>query len=732
MAAQGSTPVPAIPRPDIGWKFCKPLDPNDTSQCVCNFCSKVTKGGITRMKEHLMGKKGNVAPCHKCPKEVRDELWGYLNEKKQKDSEAYARVRLDLLDEICDRGDSDEERAFDEGRSEIAAMRDKGKKKVPKGQLDLYLRKPESAITRNRVEKLKQASIREACDKEATARVHQYIARFWYQAGLSFNMIKLESFQDMLAAIGSFGPHLKAPSFHDIRVPLLTKEVEYTEELLKGQKEQWGRFGCSIMSDAWTDRKGRSIINFMVNCSAGTMFLKSIDSSDFVKTGEKLFELLDSIIDEIGEDKVVQVITDNGSSYVRAGKLLQEKRPNLYWTPCAAHCVDLILEDIGKIPLIKKTIGKAIYLVGFIYGHSSTLSLLRFYTDKRELVRHVVTRFATSYLTLERLQQERSHLKKMFVSDDWTNNNLSKETKGRQATKIVFSTAFWNTVSYILLIMGPLVEVLRKADSERKPSMGYTYEAMDKAKEAIKKSFQGNESKYLKIWEIIDGRWTCQLHQPLHAAGHYLNPEFYYSNPDLEFDYEVTKGLYDCIDRLIPSVEIRRKILEELPLYKTGTGMFGEPFAIEQRSKIAPAHWWRMYGLSTPNLQRLAIKIVSLTCSASGCERNWSVFEQIHTKKRNRLEHKRLQDLVFVKYNQALLRRYNVRDELDLISLSDIDECNEWLVGRMDANEDYVGNERVFADEDLTWDIVMDASGLGDDRMTTRQKTKKKKQEFKC
>lgn len=286
MAAQGSNATPEVPqRADPGWKFCKPYDAHDTSRCICNFCGKMTKGGITRMKEHLMAKPGNVAPCPECPKEVRDELWAILNDKKKKDSEAYERVRLNLLDDDCLRGDSDEERAMDEGL-EIATRENKNKK-VLKGQIDMYLQKPESAIAKKKNEKLRQESIRASCDKESTARVHQYIARFWYQAGLSFNMVKLQSFRDMLATVGSFGPHLKPPSYHDIRVPLLAKEVDYTENLLKGQKEQCKRFGCSIMSDAWTDRKQRSIINFMVNCSAGTMFLKLVDASDFVKTGEK-------------------------------------------------------------------------------------------------------------------------------------------------------------------------------------------------------------------------------------------------------------------------------------------------------------------------------------------------------------------------------------------------------------------------------------------------------------
>ena len=64
------------------------------------------------------------------------------------------------------------------------------------------------------------------------------------------------------------------------------------------------------MSDGWTNRKERSL----VNSSRRTMFMKSIDASSMVKTGEKLFELLDSWVEEVGEGNVVQVITDNASN----------------------------------------------------------------------------------------------------------------------------------------------------------------------------------------------------------------------------------------------------------------------------------------------------------------------------------------------------------------------------------------------------------------------------------
>ena len=69
---------------------------------------------------------------------------------------------------------------------------------------------------------------------------------------------------------------------------------------------------------------------------------------------------------------------------------------------------------------------------------------------------------------------------------------------------------------------------------------------------------------------------------------------------------------------------------------------------LTQLTMLFAAHWWESFGSECPQLQKFAIQVLSQTCSASGCERNWSVFERIHTKKRNRLEQKQLNDLIFV------------------------------------------------------------------------------------
>ena len=95
---------------------------------------------------------------------------------------------------------------------------------------------------------------------------------------------------------------------------------------------------------------------------------------------------------------------------------------------------------------------------------------------------------------------------------------------------------------------------------------------------------------------------------------------------------------------------------------------------------------------------------------------------QIHSKKRNRLEQNRLNDLVFIKYNRALKRRYDIRDTIDPISLSNIDESNEWLRGSLDGESD--GDEElVFEDDTLTWGAVARASGVGENSKQTRATT---------
>ncbi|RVW12257.1 hypothetical protein CK203_114247 [Vitis vinifera] len=422
------------------------------------------------------------------------------------------------------------------------------KKPRQKGPMDHFFTPNEEMVVQNRRSgKMNQTTINDAYKKEARERACMLITRWMYEAVIPFNAVTYPSFQPMIEAIGQYGVGMKGPTFHE-----------------------------------------------------GTMFMQSIDASSMIKTGEKMFELLDKWVEQVGEENVIQVITDNHSSYVMAG----------------------------------------------------LLNMMRRFTGQRELLRPAKTR-------------------------KW-----AKEQKGKTIANIVLMPSFWNTIVFCLKVSGPLVRVLRLLMvMGKKSSMGYIYEAMNRAKDTIVRSFNGNEEKYKEIFNIIDKRWEIQLHRPLHAAGYFLNPEFFYDKPEIEHDAEIMSDLYKCILRLTRDPAKQEKVVAEVSLFTNAQGLFGNELAIRTRKTRAPAEWWAAYGASAPNLQKFAMKVLNLTCSASGCERNWSIFENIHSKGE---------------------------------------------IGRMEDEDSHGGaqDDFVFDDDNLTWGDVARAAGAEEARFDTRARVR--------
>jgi len=83
----------------------------------------------------------------------------------------------------------------------------------------------------------------------------------------------------MLIAIGKFGEMLEAPSPYELSETVLKKEVEETHNNIKPFKESCIVSGCTLMTDAWSDRKNRSLMNIVAHCPAGISFLHSEDAS---------------------------------------------------------------------------------------------------------------------------------------------------------------------------------------------------------------------------------------------------------------------------------------------------------------------------------------------------------------------------------------------------------------------------------------------------------------------
>ena len=67
----------------------------------------------------------------------------------------------------------------------------------------------------------------------------------------------------------------------------------------------------------------------MVYCDRSMIYLSSVDTTNIPKTTYYIFSLMDKIVEEVGEENIVQVVTDNEVSFKAVGMLLMEKRKHL-------------------------------------------------------------------------------------------------------------------------------------------------------------------------------------------------------------------------------------------------------------------------------------------------------------------------------------------------------------------------------------------------------------------
>jgi len=121
----------------------------------------------------------------------------------------------------------------------------------------------------------------------------------------------------------------------------------------------------------------------------------------------------------------------------------------------------------------------------------------------------------------------------------------------------------------------------------------------------------------MHLQEIIDERWDKQFHSPLHAAGYFLNAQYHYS-PGFRDDVKVKRGLQHCITRMVTDHEERSKIEIQLDDFDKQANQFGHPIAVITADKEIPPIWWASLVDGQPELQKFAIRILSLTCSCYG------------------------------------------------------------------------------------------------------------------
>ena len=172
------------------------------------------------------------------------------------------------------------------------------------------------------------------------------------------------------------------------------------------------------MCDGWSSRTRKPIINFMIYCDRSMIYHSSVYTTNIPMIVDYIFSLMDRVVEEVGEENIVQVVTDNETSFKVAGMLLMEKQKHLLWSPCAAHYIDLMLEDIASMKQINETLDQAKMITRFIYNSLKVVNLMKMFTKDIDLLRPGITRFATKFISLESLIGYKANLKRMCTTNE--------------------------------------------------------------------------------------------------------------------------------------------------------------------------------------------------------------------------------------------------------------------------------------------------------------------------
>ncbi|RYR13469.1 hypothetical protein Ahy_B04g070453 [Arachis hypogaea] len=290
-------------RTNVGWEHGISVG-EDGKKIQCKYCYKFFLGGVYRMKHHLTGTQKDVGACTAVSDEVKKQMWDVVSG-----------LQVNLMKKTSMGGASP-----GEATKEVDTTDDKRKGK----ELDGNIFKKIRISTQTTIHNIFKKNFREEVCLE--------IRTFFYNNGIPFNVSRSEEYSRMFEKAIRYGQGFKPPSYHELRVPLLKKHVELVQQSLEEHRAYWKQVGCTIMTDDWTDKRRRTILNFFVNSPKRTVFLKSIDASHITKTADKLFKMIDDVVEEVGEENVIQVVTDNAANYKAAGEMLMKKRKKLFWT----------------------------------------------------------------------------------------------------------------------------------------------------------------------------------------------------------------------------------------------------------------------------------------------------------------------------------------------------------------------------------------------------------------
>eukprot|EP00644_Phytophthora_capsici_P006750 jgi/Phyca11/561897/estExt2_Genewise1.C_PHYCAscaffold_80174 len=344
-----------------------------------------------------------------------------------------------------------------------------------------------------------------------------------------------------------------------------------------------------------------------------------LDGCSSVSHEKKLNFVVDEIEAAVGKvGFVAGVNTDNAKAMQRAWEILEDKR-GIICAGCGAHTLNLLLQDIGKLDIIKEVVEKAV---------------------------RVATYFISRHLLLARLETERSERKRGSEPTQHVEATPPPaQSEYEIVEEIVQDESFWKLGKQVIKLLAPIVKAIGLLEADG-CSSGMTYWCfVHLLKKAVYREPMFLADTASRIVELINDRWNF-LHTDAMAIAFLLDP----TKDPADFvgnDHRnALQHVREVAARLKYSDEQQQSAFHEASLFLTAK--WDKKI---DGGGLAPLEWWSVNRSEYPALFEIARRVFTMPTSSATAERSWSIYKYIHSKLRNQLLSETVQKLVFIYSN---------------------------------------------------------------------------------
>jgi len=207
-----------------------------------------------------------------------------------------------------------------------------------------------------------------------------------------------------------------------------------------------------LMCDGWTNICREPIINYIITTTV-PIFYKTISTGAKSHSCAYIAKEISSVIQDLGPDKVLGVVTDNAKSMKSAWAIFKKEYDHLETYGCVAHGLNLLAKDLAKFENISSVVTSGKNIVKKInLSHKLNAKFKEKQTGKKLTLKlPVKTRWGSHVASLGSILHNKSALQ-LFAIDDGVVKVLSEGTK-KNYFVIHFGTVSHRSMDYLNLLM---------------------------------------------------------------------------------------------------------------------------------------------------------------------------------------------------------------------------------------------------------------------------------------